>query len=422
MKKVAGLSLIVLLATLLAGCPWDDSRYSVAITTDAAPAAPPQTGLQTLSVDGETRSYYLDLPSDYDPAGPPKPLIIAYHGTGGSYQAWLDDYRLREVVGDGAILVYPDARPNAAGIKQWNFADDFRMFEELLAQLPANLVFDRDRIFVTGHSSGGGFTNEIGCRYGDRIRAIAPVAGGLTTASCVGAIAVIQIQGAKDSLVPLNIAQLAQRFWVLYNGFTVAGSTPGVVAECVDRSKGAVTDYPVQWCVHQEGDGPTAHAWPSFANQAIWSFFQSLAPVPPQAGPPPGGGNDKALAGSDTTLSFTLEFPTGMPTPLFGAAVLYPPGTRQPIGDAPLVFLNTNFAPAASPGDQHSYQIPVKLEGATMPGDYTVEIVIYVEGGSFPIPASGVDQTALADVTIPDSSTPIVVPGVLTLEPVQTAF
>ena len=50
------------------------------------------------------------------------------------------------------------------------------------------------------------------------------------------------------------------------------------------------------------------------------------------------------------------------------------------------------------------------------------DIGIYVEGGSFPIPAAGVDQTALVEVDLVDATTPIVVPGVLTLEPVQTTF
>lgn len=422
MKNIARLVPVLFLAALLAGCPWDDDGAPPAAPPAGTPEPPVATGLQSITVDGAARSYYLDLPSDYDASAPARPLIIAYHGTGGSYQAWLDVYKLREVVGDGAILVYPDALPNAAGTKQWNFATDFRMFEELLAQLPARISFDSNRVFVTGHSSGAGLTNEIGCRYGDRIRAIAPVAGGLTTYSCVGAVAVIQVQGRKDSLVPQNIAQLAQRFWVLYNGFTVAGATPTAVPECVDRAGGAATDYPVWWCLHDEGDGLTAHAWPSFANQAIWDFFRALAPLPPQEAPPPNGGNDKALAGADTTLSFTLAFPPGMPTPLSAAATLYPAGTQQPILEAPLVFLNTGFAPGAGPGDTHGYQIPVSLTGATLPGDYTLAVVIYVEGGSFPIPASGVDHIALTDVAIADATTPIAVPGVLTLVPVQTAF
>jgi len=411
--------LVLASALLLAGCPFD-------IDSGGAPAPaeeePLESGLKTLTVDGEERVYYLDLPADYDPDGPAKPLILGYHGTGGSWESWFDLYRLRETVGDGAILVYPDARPNGAGTKQWDFADDFRMFEELMAQLPTDLVFDSERIFVTGHSSGGGIANEIGCRFGNRIRGIAPVAGGLTSFGCVGAIAVLQIQGAKDSLVPQVIGQQAQRFWVLYNGFDIPGATPGVVAECVDRTGGAVTDFPVQWCLHQEGDGVSAHAWPSFANTAIWDFFQSLDPVTPREEPPPGGGTERALAGTDTTLAFTLQFPANLNTPLFGAAVLYPPGTGQPAPGAPLVFLNLNFAAAAVAGDTRSYNIPVTLDGATLPGDYSLQVVIYVEGGGFPIPVTGVDHLAITEVSIPDATTPIVVPGVLPLVPVDTGF
>ncbi len=143
----------------------------------------------------------------------------------------------------------------------------------------------------------------------------------------------------------------------------------------------------------------------------------------PQAEPPPGGGNERALGNADTSLRFTLRYPSGIPAPLRGVAVLYPAGTRQPIGEAPVVFLNLNFAPGAVAGDERSYQIPVQYLGfEDFPGSYTLNITIYVEGGSFPIPASGIDQTALVDVELVDAETEIVVPGVLTLEPVQTTF
>jgi predicted esterase len=381
-------------------------------------------GLKTMVSGGGNREYYLDLPTDYDADAPPKPLIIAYHGTGGSYQAWFDYYRLRETVGDGAILIYPDALPNGAGTKQWDFARDFQMFEDLLARLPSNVTYDTNRIFVTGHSSGGGLSHEIGCRYGNRIRGIAPVAGGLTTSTCVGSVAVLQIQGQKDSLVPVDIARLARRFWVLYNGFAVNTSRPGVLPQCIDSvPEGVSSDYPVEWCLHQEGEGVTAHAWPSFANQAIWDFFQGLSSIPPRDAAPDGGGNAKALGTADTTLSFTLVFPDGIAMPLKGAAVLYEAGTRQPIGNAPLAFLNLNFAPSAAAGDQRSYQIPIQYpDNVTFPGEYTLDIAIYVEGGSFPIPASGVDQTALIDVALTDRSTPVVIPTPLILEPVETTF
>ena len=145
--------------------------------------------------------------------------------------------------------------------------------------------------------------------------------------------------------------------------------------------------------------------------------------MPPQDEPPPGGGNEQALGNADTTLSFTLRYPSGIPTPVQGVAVLYPAGTQQPIGEAPLAFLNLSFAPGAVAGDERSYQIPVKYLGFDgFPGRYALDIAIYVEGGSFPIPAAGVDQTVLVDVDLVGASTPIVVPGVLTLEPVQTTF
>jgi predicted esterase len=398
---------------LLAGC-FDNNSNDVG----------PETGLRTLSSGGLQRTWYLDLPSDYDPAAAPRPLIIAYHGTGGSHQAWLDYSPLREVVGDGAILVYPDALPNAANINQWDFSTDFRMFEDLLAQLPALVNFDASRIFITGHSSGGGFAHELGCKYGDRIRAIAPVAGSLTATTCVGAVAGLQIHGEFDPLVPVGVAQLGHRFWTLYNGFNLGTRNPGIAPECVDHAAGP-SDYPVQWCLHQEGQGAgnTAHDWPVFASAAIWDFFRGLPDRAPQAEPPPGGGNARALGNADTTLSFTLRYPSGIPNPMQGVAVLYPAGTRQPIGEAPLAFLNLSFAPGAVAGDERSYQIPVKYLGFDgFPGRYALDIAIYVEGGSFPIPAAGVDQTVLADVDLVDAGTPIVVPGVLTLEPVRTTF
>jgi uncharacterized protein (UPF0303 family) len=74
------------------------------------------------------------------------------------------------------------------------------------------------------------------------------------------------------------------------------------------------------------------------------------------------------------------------------------------------------------PGDTQSYNVPIRLAGVTTPGDYTLEVVIYVEGGGFPIPVTGVDQVAIVEVSLPDTTTPIVLPGVLPLVPVDTGF
>ncbi len=402
-------------------------------TTASFPDPAVTSGLKTISSAGENRTYYLDLPDDYFQTNEAKPLIIAYHGTSLSHEYWLNGfYPLRDSVGDGAILIYPDALfSESAGYTQWEEAKDSAMFEDLLASLPASLRFDPNRIFITGHSSGAGFANVIGCHYGNRIRAIAPVVGTSTDVTCTGAFAVMDIVGSKDPL--FNISQVAHEFWVLYNGFEADTTTPGTVPPCVDHAAGSV-DYPVLWCAHDEGDGPTpenpvstAHDWPGFAGDAIWTFFSSLSLLEPRSEAPPGGGNENALGSADTTMSFTLNYPLTMPQPQAGTIVLFPPGTVLPAaGQQPSAFLNLGLTiGAVGPGSQQSYQVPVKFipfsGPLVFPGSYTAAVFIYVEGGSFPQPAPGVDHAVLFPVELTSQTTPIVVPGVLTLVPFETA-
>ncbi len=421
---------LLLLSVLLAGCFHDDNDSSLGSNfPDPALAS----GLKTISSAGEERTYYLELPDDYFESAESKPLIIAYHGTSLSHDDWLNGrYPLKDAVGDGAILIYPDALFSAAaGYTQWEEAKDSAMFEDLLANLPASLRFDPNRIFITGHSSGAGFANIIGCHYGDRIRAIAPVVGTSTDFSCAGSFAVMDIVGTKDPL--FNISKIAHDYWVRYNGYTVVSTTPGTVPPCVDHAAGSV-DYPVLWCPHEEGDGPTAdnpvstaHDWPSFAGNAIWTFFSSLSPQAPRSEAPPGGGNEGALGIFDTTISFTLRYPDDIPTPLQGTVVLFPAGTVLPaVGEQPTAFLSLGFPlGVAAPGSEQNYQVRVRYAPfggeLVFPGSYTAAVFIYVEGGSFPQPVAGVDHAVFFPVELTDKATPLLIPGVLALEPFQTA-
>jgi len=426
LKRYGASFLLSALALLLAGCLTDNDNIDL-------PEGPLASGLKTIQSAGEARTYYLELPADYTESAEPKPLIIAYHGTAQSHEGWLNGlYSLKDAVGDGAILIYPDAPYNAAaGYRQWDEAKDTAMFEDLLATLPATLRFDPNRIFVTGHSSGAGFADVIGCRYGDRIRAIAPVVGTLTSFSCTGSIAVLNIVGSKDPLV--DIATVAHKYWVRYNGLQVDTTVPGAVPPCVDHGAGA-RDYPVLFCLHEEGDGPTpdnpvstAHDWPSFAGEAIWNFFSSLDRLAPRPDPPAGGGNEGALGSFDSTMSFTLRFPATIPQPLSGTIVLFPAGTVLPApAEQPLAFLSLDLPlGTVGPGSEKSYQVPIRYVPfggpVDFPGSYTAGVFIYVEGGSFPQPAPGVDHAAYAPVDLVDQNTPIVVPDVLDLAPFQTA-
>jgi hypothetical protein len=314
--------------------------------------------------------------------------------------------------------VFPDALLLGAGGINWNFEYDFDYFANLIDKLDyRGLAYNRNELFVTGHSSGAGMANEVGCRFGDIVRAIAISSGSLISNQCIGSVAVIQSQGEADLAVPLNI-DVAHSFWVLYNGWDKSLSVPGVTPPCIDHSLlplGA-EKYPVQWCLH-----PGGHAWPAFASDAFWDFFSGLPDAEPTPEPPPGGGNDRVLAAADTTISFTLNYPEGMGTITGGAITLYPPDYCAGLFAAPSVFLNTAWSPGdAAPGSTITYEnVPVTYFAFgpfATPADYQLQLSIYVQGGSQPIPTPGVDLIALEPINIPDTTTPLILGESLDVE------
>ncbi len=397
-----------------------------AITSDIE-RKPPASGLYTLTSLGEERSYYLRMPSNYSKSSPPLPIVFGLHGATGSYLDWFEGgfhgEGLQNVIGDQAIMVFPNAAVSSGGITLWNRDKDFDFFLDLLGKLQGELNIDPNKIFVTGHSAGAGFTHELGCAFGDIIRAIAPSSGAITATQCTGAVAVLQMQSSEDQVTPIGIVEPTRNLWVAYNGFDLEVFSDGITEPCIDYSMGASL-YPVQWCMHAS-TGANGHQWWDGADAAIWAFFSSLPTVVPTAEPPPGGGNDRIIDQFSATLSFSLRYPDDINPLTLLAAVLYPAGTEQPIFSAPLWFLvdEIPFEPA-TPGTVQSYEnVPIALpaNSATtpLPGTYTLSISAFVEGGSFPIPATGIDHIALKEVEIQDQFSPIIVEEVLDLVPVD---
>ena len=420
------LGTLAALALVVSGCSAADG--------DSAPAPLTSSGLQELTSGDLERSYYLDLPDGYDPDGEPLPLVLALHGTGGSHAKWLDDtYNLSAAVGDEAVMVYPEALPSAAGTNQWVIERDLPYVADVLDDLGARVTFDPERVLVTGQSSGAGMSHEIGCRFGDRVRAVAPAAGVLTATECTGAVAVIQVQGTSDPVVPFGLAQQTSQFWARYNGLGANATAPGVHPACLqypgaDGNVVADNPHPVHLCTHNEGagEGRKGHAWPSIAGEAIWQTFRSLPPAENSTAAPAGGGNEKVLADADTTATFTLRFPDELPsTPTQGAVVVYAPGKVSPT-TAPLAFMTMQFAPGTvAPGEERTYTVPVSYAefggegGFSMPGRFTVMITMHTEGGGYPIPVPGVDLWTMHEHEFTGKKDPVTVPGVLELEPIS---
>jgi poly(3-hydroxybutyrate) depolymerase len=438
---------VVIMALAVASCHDDN---------DDTAAVPLATGLQTVMSAGLEREYFIRIPGDGGDAAAiavgdsSLPLVIMYHGYSGSYEAWLKEdpeaetfYNLAQVIGDQAILIAPNGIADSNGLRSWGAAADFDFFVDLLAELDSRgLEYDPNKIFLAGHSNGGGHVQELSCRYGDIIRGVAAAAGSLVSTECAGSVAVMLMQGSDDALTSGVLAGNSRRYWTLYNGLDPAifGEAPyGAGTECVDHSLGD-RDYPVLWCEHDEGlpDRFANHNWPSFGSDVAWELFQSLT----EQGPTPDfpgqsqcdgdfadcGGSERATPPKDTDLIFRIDAPADMNRPLKGAATLRPLDfIDNPTCSAPDIILNYTFSVDGLivPGQiSEPISIPITyftFSGAVeYPSEWALSITVYVEGGADgTIPSPGVDHDAIVPLSViaPDivqdlTDTPLVLEAV----------
>jgi poly(3-hydroxybutyrate) depolymerase len=263
--------------------------------------APGVTGERKMPVKTRTGLYIVSLPAEYDKIKP-YPLGFAFHGRNRNHENCQesDCAGFQSVMKDEAVLVYMQSlrEPLDAETSGWESAaereDNAKFFELVLAELKANYCVDERRVFAAGTSSGASFSNLLGCRYGDQLLALAPVAGGLPESKdCKGAPAAVVIHGIDDPQVPLTAGEAA-----LHNHVARAKCADSTVpplanmhaeirakrdakpsvedAKCVDY-QGCAAASPIRWCEHSYGgyDGST-HGWPAVGGRLIWDFVKGL--------------------------------------------------------------------------------------------------------------------------------------------------
>ena len=137
--------------------------------------------------DGWDRECYLYKPScipdnpgdDFEPV----PLVFMFHGFGGEGE---DNYDFTSIAEDSCFMVaFPSGMYNT-----WNLGpeapgshdiDDISYIEALVDTIYNYYPLDTNRIYGTGHSAGGGFTNHLACAS-DEFTAMGSAAGYLWTA------------------------------------------------------------------------------------------------------------------------------------------------------------------------------------------------------------------------------------------------
>ena len=227
---------------------------------------------QSVRVGTAVREYLVDAPAA--PADRPLPVVLDFHGFRGSAarERWSTGFA-KLAAREGFIAVSPEGHPGVHLLGTtgtgWSMepADtrDVDFVRALLDRLERERCVDRRRVFATGMSNGGFFANALGCVLGDRLAAVAPVAGARGLDGCVpaGPMPVFLLAGRHDRVVPLDLVHGARDWWARENGCGAA-----VDENACTRFVGCRAD--VVAC-----EGWQGHWWPSGASERIWHFFRS---------------------------------------------------------------------------------------------------------------------------------------------------
>jgi poly(3-hydroxybutyrate) depolymerase len=226
----------------------------------------------SMTVAGSDRTYYIQLPSPYDP-GKAYPVIFQFHPWGGSADMALTMYQLNSKFPD-AIYVTPQGL-DSNGSLGWANTDgrDIEFTKAMLAEVQSKYCVDNTRIFSTGFSYGGMMSFAIGCEMSDVFRAIAPMSGALySDFNCQGTgphIAMWGSHGISDDTVPIEDGRSALAK-ILKENHCGTETEPVEPSPCV-KYKGCDPGYDVTWCEWNGG-----HGIPNFASSAIANFFKQF--------------------------------------------------------------------------------------------------------------------------------------------------
>jgi polyhydroxybutyrate depolymerase len=257
-----------------------------------------------LTVKGRNREVLVHVP--HLPAGDRVPLLIAVHGWAGS-AAQFAGVTGFSAGGDqrGVVVAYPQGLGHPAG---WHFSGlpsidrgirqaDLALFDAIIGRLTAAGCADPDRVFIAGHSQGGGMAGELACRRADKLAGVAMISGEHFGLPCqpTRAIPILSLHAVDDEVLPyaggrvttmphdfprvLPAEQVAAA-WAAIDGCDPVRPDPREdVAEGVTRISWAGCAAPVNFYRIASGGHAWAGAGPArvSATELVWSLIAGSA-------------------------------------------------------------------------------------------------------------------------------------------------
>jgi polyhydroxybutyrate depolymerase len=272
---------------------------------------------ETIQSGGVQRMYHVHLPPTA-PAGARLPLVLVFHGGGGTAKGAARQYGFNQLAdARGFVVVYPDGVD-----RRWNdgrgttgqpwlntvLVDDVGFVSATIDRLRNALPIDARRVYATGMSNGAIMAYRLASELSDRIAAIAPVSGPMGTEKCSPRrpVPVLHFHGTNDEFAPFKggkgekslsgtdfySVEHSIQAWVRANGCKAEPATVELPDKAKDGTRvtrktyGGGKDGAEVVLVVIEGGG---HTWPGrepalkllgkatknvSANELMWEFFQ----------------------------------------------------------------------------------------------------------------------------------------------------
>ncbi len=165
--------------TTAAGVTTTTAAEITAITMAPFGLEPGTVTAGVMLVGGVVREYLVAVPPGYS-SDVPAPLIFDLHGRGGTASGQAMTSEITIPAWDrGFVVIHPQAMGDMAEWSVWPDSPDLEgevaFFQMMIDTLSDDLAIDRDRVFVTGFSNGGGMAGRLACEMADQIAGIAPV-------------------------------------------------------------------------------------------------------------------------------------------------------------------------------------------------------------------------------------------------------